>query len=62
MNQLNTLYLTELWHLFIFFQDSDDLSLKSKLLSALARELEGHSVPNSMLHTMSTLDKVKGWS
>ena len=39
------------------FQDSD-LFLKSKLLSALAKELDGHAVPNSMLHSMSTLDKV----
>lgn len=31
---------------------------KAGLLAALAEEFRGHRVPNSMLHTMTTLDKV----
>ena len=33
-------------------------SEKVQLLASLAEHLDGHRVPNSLLHTMTTLDKV----
>ena len=32
--------------------------IKAKLLNEIAKELNGHIIPNSMLHEMSSLDKV----
>lgn len=32
--------------------------VKAKLLNAIAKELDGHFIPNSMLHEMVSLDKV----
>ena len=36
----------------------DDNKAKAKLLRALSEAFGNHSVPNSMLHTLPTLDEV----